>query len=265
LNCPSTLFWNCPSAFSRIVILSAAKNPRIGFCRCLFLLYPRIPPFAGCPIQTPLGWDATHPQSPLDRFNRCQSVLTTICEIKPENTDPDSPIWLLGDSPSANNLDKNLKPLDRKHPTRHTIWTPILDVVQRHLFVDCGCRLDDSELFIRNAVSHPDHKLRINREKQETEIAELRELLTDMRNHTRELNLESPEALAAALKRLNIVDPNTPSLKQVRVFALGVDCARQNSVYWQELQRFWRRCFGNTGASLDSLSVLREMPSSAIH
>ncbi len=105
------------------------------------------------------------------------SPVGTICEIKPENTDPDSPIWLLGDSPSANNLDKNLKPLDRRHPTRHTIWTPILDVVQRHLFVDCGYRLDDSELFIRNAVSHPDHKLKINREKQEAEIVEFGELL----------------------------------------------------------------------------------------
>lgn len=106
------------------------------------------------------------------------SPVGTICETNPENTDPDSPIWLLGDSPSAKNLDKNLKPLDRKHPTRHTIWTPILDVVQRHLFVNCECRLDDRELFIRNAVSHPDHKLKRNRKRHEAEIAELGELLS---------------------------------------------------------------------------------------
>ena len=107
--------------------------------------------------------------------------------------DLDSPIWLLGDSPSAKNLhlkptDKNhLKPLDPRHPSRHTIWTPILDVIQRRLFDKCGHRLDDRELFIRNAVSDPKHKLEKPeklgakivefRKKQVDEIKELRELL----------------------------------------------------------------------------------------
>jgi hypothetical protein len=92
--------------------------------------------------------------------------------------DPDSPIWLLGDSPSAKHLDKNLKPLDRIHPTRHTIWTPILDVVQCHLFVKCGRRLDDGELFIRNAVSHPNQKE--NSVELEAKIAALGE---DLKKH----------------------------------------------------------------------------------
>lgn len=100
----------------------------------------------------------------------------------------DYPIWLLGDSPSGKYLKfeapdpDHLTPLDPKHPTRHSIWTPILDVIQRHLFRR-GCRLDDSELFIRNAVSHPDHKLNNPTEidkfgdNQKKEIAELKELL----------------------------------------------------------------------------------------
>jgi uracil-DNA glycosylase len=104
------------------------------------------------------------------------SPVGTICETNPENTDHDSPIWLIGDSPSAKHQHKNLEPLDRRHPSRHTVWTPILDVVQRHLFVEHGCRLDDSKLFIRNAVIHPGHKLKISRE-IEAEIAELGGLL----------------------------------------------------------------------------------------
>ncbi len=92
--------------------------------------------------------------------------------------DPDNPIWLLGDSPSdsPSAKDQNLTPLDPRHPTRHTIWTPILDVIQRHLFVERGRRLDDSKLFIRNAVSNSDHKWK-NPENREEEIAELRKLL----------------------------------------------------------------------------------------
>jgi hypothetical protein len=106
----------------------------------------------------------------------------------------DYPIWLLGDSPSAKYLKfkasdpDHLTPLDSRHPSRHTIWTPILDVIQRHLF-RLGCRLDDNELFIRNAVSHPDHKLnnpKASKEQidkfednQKKEITELRELLIE--------------------------------------------------------------------------------------
>ena len=97
---------------------------------------------------------------------------------------PDYPIWLLGDSPSINYPD--LPPLDPRHPTRHTIWTPILDVIQRHLFRN-GCRLNDSELYIRNAVSDYKHKLEKPKElgkeiaefqaNQVKEMKKLRELL----------------------------------------------------------------------------------------
>jgi hypothetical protein len=102
-----------------------------------------------------------------------------------KNDDPDYPIWLLGDSPSVNYPD--LTPLDPTHPSRHTIWTPILDVIQRHLFLERGQRLDDSKLFIRNAVSDYRHKLEKPKtlgaeiakfqDKQVEEIKELRELL----------------------------------------------------------------------------------------
>ncbi|MGB7984979.1 MAG: hypothetical protein WCF54_07460 [Terracidiphilus sp.] len=76
--------------------------------------------------------------------------------LVPTIGDLNSPIWLLGDSPSTTKhieeLEPKIEPLDRRHPTRHTIWTPILDVFQRHLYKRCGRRLDDSKLYIQNAI-----------------------------------------------------------------------------------------------------------------
>ena len=109
--------------------------------------------------------------------------------------DPDFPIWLLGDSPSdsPSAKDQDLTPLDPRHPTRHSIWTPIQDVIQRQLYVECGRRMDDSKLYIRNAVRNSYYKLktpknRVDKEyfnnnrtlfeaKQKEAFIELRELL----------------------------------------------------------------------------------------
>jgi hypothetical protein len=90
----------------------------------------------------------------------------------PEN----SAIWLLADSnPIA--LHQNLEaPLDRRHPTRHNIWTPIEQVIQRHLFQQCKSRLTD-ELFIRNAVEDPGHKFQ--KEPLADEITEYSRLLSE--------------------------------------------------------------------------------------
>ncbi|MCY1072993.1 hypothetical protein [Archangium lansingense] len=71
-----------------------------------------------------------------------------------------SALGLLGDSEPANFSDRLTVPLDRLHPTRHNIWTPILDVIQAHAFRAHRVRLDDSELYVRNAVKHPERKPR---------------------------------------------------------------------------------------------------------
>jgi hypothetical protein len=97
--------------------------------------------------------------------------------------DPESAIWLLGDSnpksedaqPEAVDPQYVLNPLDSRHPTRHNIWTPVLDVIQRHLFVSRRIRLDDSRLYIRNAVGNPAHKR--DNDQRGRLISELRKLL----------------------------------------------------------------------------------------
>ena len=86
-----------------------------------------------------------------------------------------SAIWLLADSNPAAWQKKLEGPLDRRHPTRHNIWTPIEQVIQRHLFEQCGSRMTD-ELFIRNAVEDAADKSR--NEPLAQEITEYRRLLS---------------------------------------------------------------------------------------
>jgi hypothetical protein len=88
--------------------------------------------------------------------------------------DPNSAIWLLADSNPVDWQDDLDAPLDRRFPTRHTIWTPIEKVIQRHLFRECKSRLDD-KFYIRNAVEDPCHK--VQQERLADEIATFRRLL----------------------------------------------------------------------------------------
>jgi hypothetical protein len=67
-----------------------------------------------------------------------------------------SPIWLLADSRPRRVVTH--EPLDPRHPTRHAIWTPILDHVQGRIFAECARRLDTSNFYIRNAVECADDK-----------------------------------------------------------------------------------------------------------
>jgi hypothetical protein len=71
---------------------------------------------------------------------------------------PECPIWLVGDSnptAQANRLDWVF---DARHPTRHSIWTPIWDAIQDQMFRRVGARLDRAGLYILNAVEHASNK-----------------------------------------------------------------------------------------------------------
>lgn len=65
-----------------------------------------------------------------------------------------SSVWLIGDSnPQGWRAELNVA-LDPRHPTRHSIWTPILDEIQGHAF-SAGRRVNCSKLHIRNAIYNP--------------------------------------------------------------------------------------------------------------
>ncbi|NMF96160.1 hypothetical protein GPA27_01960 [Aromatoleum toluolicum] len=71
--------------------------------------------------------------------------------------DISSSVWLIGDS-NPQGWSKELDvALDPKHPTRHSIWTPILNEIQGYAF-SAGRRVDCSKIHIRNAISN--HRLR---------------------------------------------------------------------------------------------------------
>jgi hypothetical protein len=59
----------------------------------------------------------------------------------------------MGDSPPEQWKSSLEEPLDRRHPARHNIWTPVVDVVQNEAFAKKGWRLDEARLYVRNAVS----------------------------------------------------------------------------------------------------------------
>lgn len=71
-------------------------------------------------------------------------------------------VWLLGDSNPRNWQSVLSTPLDPRHPARHNIWTPVLDVIQDAVFRKCRQRVDTSSLYIRNAIENPNEKPRSN-------------------------------------------------------------------------------------------------------
>jgi hypothetical protein len=85
-------------------------------------------------------------------------------------------------------------------------------------------------------------------------------IFSDMRNHTPELDLESPSTALALRKPASSPNPPAIDLNQVQVYALGVDGAGQTNAHWQNLESFWAKYFSQSGTCLKSFSVLRELP-----
>ena len=67
-------------------------------------------------------------------------------------------IWLLGHSLPAKSVDFLDGPLDPRHPTRHSIWTPVLESIQDRVY-KCGGgrRLDMARCHIDNAAAIQPH------------------------------------------------------------------------------------------------------------
>ena len=75
-----------------------------------------------------------------------------------ESGSRESSIWLLGDS-SPSTWEQSLdEPLDSRHPARHNIWTPILEGIQKEVFICDRRRVDDSHLYVRNAIHNQEDK-----------------------------------------------------------------------------------------------------------
>lgn len=62
------------------------------------------------------------------------------------------PIWLLADSLPRRYADALNGALDPRHPTRHSIWTPIWNEIQEVVYLPNKRRVDGNRLCIMNAV-----------------------------------------------------------------------------------------------------------------
>ncbi len=87
-------------------------------------------------------------------------------------------------------------------------------------------------------------------------------LFSDMRQNTRDLDLESPSAVPnfAFLEEPHRKTLPLANLRGVQVYVLGADGAGKSVQYWQSLQEFWTGYFRKSGAALGTYSVLRELP-----
>jgi hypothetical protein len=83
-------------------------------------------------------------------------------------------------------------------------------------------------------------------------------IFSDMRHHTRGLDLESPSKIAAWPRSRISQEIFLADLKGVQVYALGIDGAGKDFAYWRELQQFWVAYFHEAEAQVAAYSVLRE-------
>ena len=79
-------------------------------------------------------------------------------------------IWLLGDSNPKNWQTILRTPFDPRHPARHSIWTPVLEVIQDRVFRESRSRVETSSIYIRNAIENPTGKPHSNSIEWETII-----------------------------------------------------------------------------------------------
>jgi hypothetical protein len=85
-------------------------------------------------------------------------------------------------------------------------------------------------------------------------------LFSDMRHSMPDLDFESLSrvpSLSDTRKRAHIIPAN---LQRIRVYALGVDGAGKDLIYWECLRQFWTQYFRDAGADLRCFSVLRDPP-----
>ena len=82
--------------------------------------------------------------------------------MKKEVGDRSSEIWLLGDSNPKNWQTVLETPFDPRHPARHSVWTPVVEVIQDRVFRQSQSRVDTSSIYITNAIGDPAGKPRSN-------------------------------------------------------------------------------------------------------
>jgi hypothetical protein len=85
-------------------------------------------------------------------------------------------------------------------------------------------------------------------------------IFSDMRQHSSEIDLESTISVPRLAELKKRSDIPVLRLRDVQVYALGVDGAGKSIAYWQSLMAFWTEYLESGGAAVRTYSVLRELP-----
>jgi hypothetical protein len=86
-------------------------------------------------------------------------------------------------------------------------------------------------------------------------------IFSDMRQDTKDLNLEAPAFLVSNSSITTVQDSGMiADLQNTVVYVLAADNAGKQLAYWQQLRDFWQRYFIDAGARLADYSLLREPP-----
>lgn len=85
-------------------------------------------------------------------------------------------------------------------------------------------------------------------------------IFSDMRQHTKELDLESGNIVPSLVNIEKRAPVPAAMLRGVHVHIVGVDGAGKTVAYWQSLKSFWSQYLEMAGAVLEEYSALREVP-----
>jgi hypothetical protein len=79
---------------------------------------------------------------------------------------------------------------------------------------------------------------------------------SDMRHHTRELDLETPAVVASTAQTVTGC-AILSGLRGIEIHVLGADGSGRSIAEWQKLRAFWSECFGSAGATMRTYTVMR--------
>lgn len=150
-----------------------------------------------------------------------------------EDGKPNYKLWLVGDSNPSGWHDQLRFPLDSRHPTRHNIWTPILEQIQKHLYIQNKTRLDTNQIYVRNAIQSRNARPNSNARKWNIneEIVHFRRLF-DKNNPALILTFG---AFAFEFCRRALSEDPTLPFKAWTIQKLGQEFAQRNENHDQKL------------------------------
>ena len=140
-----------------------------------------------------------------------------------------SPIWLLADSEPSKWRDDLKGPLDPRHPARHNIWTPVLEVIQDELFNSFKNHIESSNIYIRNSVDDPGLKPPSNNQDWDNVLAKELDKFKDILNEYKPCIILSFGAFAFEFARRSLDETPLYKYRHWTTKLLGLEFRQRTS------------------------------------